>query len=378
AMAHMPDQMGSLPDPMLNLGAMNVPTDTYALDKDSMTMLQVGVTQAFPWWGKRAMKQEAFQREALAGEDEARETRLVLVRDVTSGWWELVFLDRSLEIVARNKELMRQLVELASTKYKVGRGLQQDVLRAQVELSKMTDEEIRMKGMRAMEASRFAALLHLPPARPVVLPPLADESLPEMDPSWTARGEQPGEDLAAARPVVAARKEGMEAARSRLELAQRDYWPNLTLGVSYGIRPYKTIDGMTMPPVVSVMVGIQMPLYAGWKQSEQEDQRREELSMREYAFHQGVDQARAEIGMALAAYQQAREQAVLYKTGIIPQSQQTLSAMYSAYQVSKVDFLEVTEAQITLYKYETEYWRALKEARQALARLAAALGQEKL
>jgi len=83
-----------------------------------------------------------------------------------------------------------------------------------------------------------------------------------------------------------------------------------------------------------------------------------------------------EIFSALADYQRASEQVVLFKTGIIPQARQSVASMLSGYQVNKVDFLNLVRAQITLYNYETQYWKSFGEANQALARLTAAVGEE--
>jgi len=81
------------------------------------------------------------------------------------------------------------------------------------------------------------------------------------------------------------------------------------------------------------------------------------------------------LGQVKTAYVQAKQQTSLYKTGIIPQAIQTVSSMLAAYQVNKVDFLNLVRAQITLYNYETQYWKVLAEANQSQARLDAAIGR---
>ena len=82
------------------------------------------------------------------------------------------------------------------------------------------------------------------------------------------------------------------------------------------------------------------------------------------------------MGRALADYNKAREQANLFRNGIIPQATQTVASMLSGYQVNKVAFPNLVRAQITLYNYETQYWKKQAEANQGLARLTAATGKE--
>ena len=84
----------------------------------------------------------------------------------------------------------------------------------------------------------------------------------------------------------------------------------------------------------------------------------------------------AAISIATADYVQASEQFSLLDTGIIPQARQTVQSMLAGYQVSEVDFLNLVRSQVTLFNYETQYWRSLSAANQALARLRAAVGGE--
>ena len=148
AMAEIPSQAGALPDPRLTLGALNVPVDTYKFDQEPMTQKQVGISQEFPFFGKRGLREKTAAQEAGVAAQDVREARLRLIRDVRSVWWKVFYLDRALETVRRNRELLRQFVSIAETKYKVGRGLQQDVLLAQLELSKLMETEIRLRGAR--------------------------------------------------------------------------------------------------------------------------------------------------------------------------------------------------------------------------------------
>ena len=116
----IPSQLGTLPDPVLSFNALNLPTDTFNLSQEAMTQLQVGLSQAIPFPGKLALKEEAAQYEAEAVGQNVDEMRLTLIRDVKNAWWQLFYLDRALDIVRVNQDLLRQFVTIAETKYKVG------------------------------------------------------------------------------------------------------------------------------------------------------------------------------------------------------------------------------------------------------------------
>ncbi|MEZ5541428.1 MAG: TolC family protein [Pseudomonadota bacterium] len=371
AMAAIPAQAGSLPDPMLNLNAMNLPTDTFARDQEPMTQLQVGIEQALPYPGKRELRQRAATFAADAAASSAEEASLNLDRKVREIWWELFYQDRALEIVARNRELLRQFVEIAQTKYSVGEGLQQEVLLAQVELSRLLDRRIALAGERARQAARLNALLDRDMDAPVLLPAAVEESLPAVLPEQELYTR-----MESARPLLAQRREEVEEARTRQDLARRDRYPDFKLGAAYGFRNGTNPDGSARPDFASIMLGMSLPLYAGSKQDRAVEQRASEFLQQQYALQDERLKVRADIAAALADYRRASEQVQLFRTGIIPQARQSVASMLAGYQVNKVDFLNLVRAQITLYDYEIQYWKSFMEARQALVRLAAAVGGE--
>lgn len=371
AMARIPSQRGALPDPMLGLGALNLPTDSFALDQEPMTQLQVGLSQELPFPGKLGLRRQIAERESKASSEQASEVRVQLIKDVKIAWWQLFFLDRALETVQRNQELLRNFLKIAGTKYETGKGLQQDVLLAQLELSRLKDKELTLQGKRGVAQALLGELMDWPGGASLRLPSTADDKLPSLPPQ-----EALYEKARTARPLLAQRLRLQEAARGRLDLSKKDYLPDFKLGVAYGFRQGENADGSARSDFASVMLSLNLPLWAGSKQSQAEKQRVHELFAAKDELRDAHAQVRAGISRAIADFRRAREQVGLFKSGIIPQARQTVASMLAGYQVDKVDFLNLVRSQITLYDYETQYWQALSEARQALARLAAAIGAE--
>jgi outer membrane protein, heavy metal efflux system len=371
AMAEVPAQAGSLPDPMLRLDAMSLPTDTFSRSQEPMTQLQLGIEQDLPFPGKLGLQQTAAERDADAAASNVDETRLRLVYEVNQVWWQIYYLDRALEIAARNHDLLNQFVQIAQTRYQVGEGLQQEVLLAQVEMSKLLDRQIELQGSRRQQVARLNALLNRDTGTPVVVPEQVDERLPATLPE-----QQLYTRATDTRPLLEQKRYEVEAARTRRDLARRDRYPDFRLGASYGFRAGNDPDGSARPDLASIGLSMSLPLYAGRKQDKAVAQRGSELLQQQYALQDESAKVRGEISAALADYQRAAEQVRLYKTGILPQARQSVASMLSGYQVNKVDFLNLVRAQITLYDYETLYWRVFGEAHQALARLSAAVGEE--
>ncbi len=371
SLAALPDQLGTLPDPRLSINLMNFPIDSFSFTQEGMTQTQVGFSQRLPFPGKLGLRREVAAAMASAASFGVEELRLKLIRDVTMVWWNLFFLDRALEVIENNQMLMRQFIEVTESKYRVGKGLQQDVLLAQLELSKLFGNQIDLQGQRRNEAIRLSTLLDRPATDVLVLPREVVEDFPSLRDEAQLMGR-----AVEVRPLLAAREQQLEMARLRLALAKRDYYPDFSLGVAYGLRQGDNPNGSSRDDFMSLMFGMSLPIYTGTKQDRAIDQRNAERLGQRYALADDNNRVEAAIGRALSDYRRGREKAELFKTGIIPQAKQTVASMLAGYQVNKVDFLNVMRTQITLYNYETQYWNAFSKARQAIARLVAAVGEE--
>jgi len=373
ALGAVPSQVGTLPDPKLSFGALNLPTDSFDLDQEPMTQLQIGVRQTVPFPGKLRLKEAIATLDAETASLNVDELILALVADVKSVWWQLAYLREAARIVERNQVLMREFVQIASTKYEVGQGLQEDVLLAQLELSKLTDLDLKIQGMSETAYARLNALLDWPAGRRPELPENLSAELPELLPE----GEL--QELAlGSRPMIVALEKQIEAAESAVDLAKKDYYPDLDFFAAYGFRDGEDTMGDSRPDLASFGVTVNVPIFATRKQARAVDQRRSEVVQKMAALTNAKAQIRREVSTAVANYRRSREGASLFRTGIVPQARQTVSSMLAAYQVNTVDFLNLVNAEITLYNYEMQFWKAVSDANGALANLEAASGTEKV
>ena len=374
AMAFAPSQVGALPDPMLSFNAMNLPTDTFDLDQEPMTQLQLMLSQKFPFPGKRQLRREVAETMVGVAQKQTDEYRDVLTGKVREAWWRLFSVDRSLQIVDSNKRLLRDFVEIAKTKYAVGKGLQQDVLLAELELSRLTNRELQLAGNRRRIQAMLNGLLNRVPDHPITLPEEPpSETLPMLE-SVTSLTQFAVER----RDLIQAIELKLEAADKTVELAEKDRWPDFQVGVGYADRQGSDPIRGSRSDFLSLMFSINLPLYSGQKQDKALQQRIHEREYERYRLSDTVRIIETEIGVQAAEYSAAREQALLLKNEIIPQAEQTVSAMLAGYEVNKVDFLNVVNGQIMLYNASIDYWNAMASAKQALARLAAGVGKESI
>jgi len=372
ALAAIPSQVGTLPDPVISFNALNLPVDTFDTAQENMTQMQGGISQAIPFFGKLALREQAATYQAEAATLDVIEARFRLLRDVKKTWWAHFYLNRALDIILVNQDLLRQFVKIAQTKYEVGEGLQQDVLLAQLELSKLLDTEIRLTGAIDKAKAQMNALLDRPANLAFKISEQTQEDLPtlQIESSLFEQAEN-------YRALLTSRRKSINAAQSRLDLAKKDYFPDFKVGAFYGGRD-DTLSGQKRADFLSLKLSMNVPIFAATKQRKAVVQRSSELMQQRYALQDQWNKVRAEISIAYSDFHQAKNQVVLFKSGIVPQARQTVASMLAGYQVNKVDFLNLVRSQITLYNYETQYWKALTEANQALAQLTAVVGKEEI
>ncbi len=369
AITNVPAQRGSLPDPVLSFNALNLPVDTFDLDQEAMTQMQVRLTQKLPFPGKLSLGREAAEKEVEALKLRIREFSLGLSKDVEETWWDLFYIKKALWIIARNKKNIQQMVDVARAKYEFGRGLQQDVLLAQVELTTLFNEEAEFRGRYEAKKARLFRLLGKKEASCSAL--VFDESPPELSPPPERKGLL--ELALRSRPLLGVRKKEIEASRKRLALSKKGYMPDFTLGAAYGFRQDGP-NGVKRPDFASFTLSMNIPLWAGSKQSRLVAQRSREVAEKMQLLRSAADEVRRQVESSLALYEASYKQAMLYKNSVIPQAQHTLASMMSGYEVNSVDFLNVIRARLALIRYEKSYLKSVSEAMKARARIAAATG----
>ncbi|GAV20611.1 cobalt-zinc-cadmium resistance protein CzcC precursor [Mariprofundus micogutta] len=374
AMATIPSQVSSLPDPTLSLNAMNLPVDSFSTTQENMTQLQLGISQSLPFPGKLALKAEAAESLAGAAASNRDELRLLLLRNVRIHWWNLAYLDKALMLVQSNQALLRNLVRVSEAKYKTGSGLQQDVLLAQLELSHLLERELSLKTQREFQVAELNALLGRDSVAALTLP----EQLPEIikvTPNIIALKQWARDN----RPMLTSLNRHVDAADSMVALAEKNYYPDFKLGAVYGVRQgINPVSRQSRSDLGSIMLSMTLPIYTGNKQDRAVDQRKAEKAKAEYSWQDGVNRVNAEIDAAAADLRITREQLSLFKQGIIPQARQTTASMLAGYQVNKVDFLNLVRAQLAEFNNDIQYWQLYARAAQAEARLAAASGKKHL
>lgn len=393
AAARVP-QAGALPDPMLGLGLMNVPVANPGLGREMMTMMQVQMSGTLPWPGKLGLKEEVALLRAEAAEFEVERVRDRIAAEVGTAYYRIYFIDRALEVTSRNETLVGDFAQLTATKYGVGSGVQPDVLKAQVERTRLSDQVITLVERRESELARLNALLgrttetplpttELPAevriaalAQPPDGPRFASSALDDVVPASRPDDGLPSTaELQALaldqNPMIQAHVRRVAAQERSLALARTATLPDFNVTAGYS---YRSGFG----DFFNVMVSAPLPIFAGRKQGQGVVEQAAVLDDHRARHHAMVNELNAEIASLAAELRRTRDQLVLLDDGILPQARAGLESSTSAYRVGRVDFLTLLDAQVTLYRHELDRHRLLTDFAENLAALERAVGTEVL
>jgi outer membrane protein TolC len=344
-------QVGSLPDPTLTLGIQNDGFNGIQIGTMETSYWQVMLTQPIPWPGKLSAREAAARSQASVAGGETARLRLTTTAEVERAYVDLLLVRSQIGILAKLEVLWKEAEVMARTRYEVGQGAQSDLLRAQLERTRLQQRRVALEGE---ERTRLQALNRLrvhPLDEPVATPrPLSAFT----DPVLRAAGEAVA-DAEQRSPDLAIAALAVQTAERRVDSAKKEWFPDFA--VTAGVMPRGQIE-----PMWTVQLGITLPVWGATKQSKgvEESQSRREADLRgEESVRQVVKLRATERRTLLAAALQTLE---IYRGGILLQSDATVRSTMAQYQVGKVTFPSVLEVLRGLVVDEGGYLDALAAA----------------
>jgi cobalt-zinc-cadmium efflux system outer membrane protein len=360
-------QAYALDDPMFSFGIVNLPTNFSFKDED-MTMKEFSISQKFPFPGKRPLMKEMALKEAEAVSTEIQSKTHQIIKDVKTAYYDLSHVYRTTVVAQRNKKILEDFAKIAETRYTVGEGIQQDVFKAHVEVSKMVDDLIMLsQRKRALEA-KLNTLLNRPPETPMGEP---EEVIFRKFPFTLEELQKMALEM---NPTLKGMKKMIEAKEKAHTLAKREYYPDFKFLFAYGQRDNG--PDMKRRDMLTGMMEVNIPIFYKSKQDRKVAETKAEILVIEAQYRAMKNEVLFMITDMASMVQRSERQLELYKTGIIPQTSLQINSAISAYRVNKADFMTLLDSQMTLYKYELEYHQALTEYEKNVANLGAVIGKQ--
>jgi len=367
AQKRVPIQAATLPDPQVSLQHFTVgsPQPFSGYESSDFYYTGFGVSQDIPGPGKLRLQKSEAEKDA----EYARHRYEAAERDVEERvkeiYFELFYHAKTLVILDRNQDELQQIQKITETRYRVGQGLQQDLIKAQLQ----TTEILKEHAMHHQEEDQEQIALKQILGRD---PDSRNIDIGEVEPTQLQLNSSQLRQLAASGSPELAADRAMEARSSEaLKLAHQGYWPDFTVGYTYqktgpGFRDYYMLN-----------LGAKIPLYFWRKQTPAIEQAALEAeAAREQTLATQLQVSTA-AESSLVALRTAERILSIYRDGLIPQAETSQASAMAAYRVGKVDFQTLLSSVLDLQNLRQEYYRSLADHEIAIAKIRQVIGERK-
>ncbi|TVM00790.1 MAG: hypothetical protein CV087_12325 [Candidatus Brocadia sp. WS118] len=357
-------QAKSLDDPSIRAGSYDMSNHPMNINgQTEMLQQRYSISQKIPFPGKLRLRSEIATEETnIAGKDSETKIQEIIAL-VKSAFYELYYTNCAIDITEENRDLLRNFARIAETKYSVGKATQRDALAAQVELSTLANNLIVLNKERESIIARLNSLLDRPPQTPLGKPRPFERhalklTLDEL------------EDLAMKhRPELKRFDHAVKKNEANLKLSKKDsYYSDFEPMVEY-----MQEDGK--PDTWASAITINVPWL--WpKNRSKVKESKEDLSAAKSDYRFINNKTLFEVKDFFVRIQSSESTMDLYKTGVIPQAEQSLKAARVGYETDQVDFLALIDSQRILLNSRLLYTRALADFEQNLSNLEKAVGTQ--
>jgi outer membrane protein TolC len=360
-------QAKSLPDPKFTYGYFIKEVETRVGPQQNKFELM----QTFPWFGKIEALTDAAASVAKAARQRYEAAKLKLFFEVKDAYHEYVYLARAIKIAQENLELIKHFEQVARTKYVAAALGHPDVIRAQVEFAKLEDHLRTLEDLRTPIVARLNTSLNRQSLE--MLPWPQQQNFQAVDVSR----EKVISLLKQQNPELKALDFETEAAKYRLDLAKKKFWPDVGVGLGWidtGSAMNPSTPDSGKDPVI-LMFTMNVPI---WRQSYKAAELQAEADARRVSQQKTQTENTIISNAERAMYdvEDSSRKTKLYGNVLVPKAEELLGASETAYLAGTLDFLSLINAQQKLLEFQLRYERAVADNRQGLARLEMLVGSE--
>ncbi len=362
-----PSQVSSLPNPTIGVSYTNVSFDKLTLGKDDFSQVGVSASQEFPFPGKLSLKGKIAEEEANVERQSLDATTRKVLADLKEAYYDWYLVNKSIEITQKNKGLIEKFLNITESKYKVGKGIQQDVIRAQLEVSGFIERLELLNQKEEIVESRIRTILNRPPDSPLGKPEEVKKS--ELKLSLDELYKLTESES----PLLRAKKNLIERSNQSLKLAKKEYFPDFVAEFDWFNRGKFTNEG-PFADMWQVKVGFVVPLYFWRKEKFGVEEAVSQLQEMKEDYNNASLNLSFNVKDKYITAKTSEKLLDLYLKGIIPQANLSLNSAIAGYEVGNVNFLTLLDSIATLFNFELAYYTQLAEYQKALARIEENIG----
>ena len=359
AATQVPSQVSTLPDPQVTLQHFSVgsPRPFSGYSNSDFAYIGFGVSQDLPYPGKLKLKGEAAQQDAAISRNRLEAVRRSVLQQVKEAYYQIAYVQQTLEVLDRSGKLLEQVEKIADGRYRVGEGSQQDILKSQLERTKLLREVAHHHELMNSQQALLRKLLNRPPGSPDI----STEPLVETPLVYTS-----DELLAKVRnenPEVVGQQETVKKQSLQVEIARKDRYPDFSVQYmwQHTAEPFRDYYMLSL--------SARIPIYRRRKLNPEMTQAVEELNRSRREYESQIQTAYFDVRNQYLAAETASQMLKIYREGLIPQALAAYQSGLTSYQSGGVDFETLFSSFLDVLNFDGEYWKTLMEHETALARI---------
>lgn len=358
-----PAQNSNLPDPVLSVGATNLPVNSFSFTQEPMTGKMVSLSQAFPFPGKLSTASEVFEQDIEVVRQEIEEEKNRLRLKVADAYFQLTFVREKIRLTKATKELLRTIKEVVQTKYEVNDASQQNIFKIELELTKLEENLSDLYSQEIIAQSEINILLFKESDYPVetagldsfyVYEPFSSDSLLQK--------------AKINKPVLSQIELMRDKAVKMEELSEYEFYPDFNLTLQYSQRDEISKTNTDLNDFFSVILGIKLPINYGGKKSAKVSEAVTLQQLYDEQYQNNLQMLRISLEASTAKLKSLIQRENLIEDASLIQAEENFNAALVSYQVNKIDFINVADAlnkllsiQIDLYKIRADYYKEIAQ-----------------
>lgn len=359
AATQVPSQVATPPDPQVTIQHVSVgsPRPFAGFSNSDFAYIGLGISQDLPYPGKLKLKGEAAQQDAEVGREKLETIRRSVLQQVKDAYFQIAYVQQTLEVLDRNGKLLEQIEKIADGRYRVGEGSQQDVLKAQLERTKLLREVAHHHELMDTQQAQLIKLLNRAPGSPEI----STEPLVETPLRYTSN--ELLEKIRTENPEVASQQEMVKKQSLQIEIARKDRYPDFSVQYMWQHTGEQSRD------YYMLSFSARIPIYRRRKLNPEMNQAVEELNRSRREYESQVQSSYFDVRNQYIAADTASQMLKIYREGLIPQALATYQAGLASYQTGTLDFESLFSTFMDVLNFDGEYWKTLMEHETALARI---------
>ena len=355
---------GELMDPKLQIGLLNLPTDTFDFDQEPMTQFKVSYIQQFPSGDSREIKRDKAVSQSRQFQHQIEERKRQLLTRVRLSYLETLYWEQARDTVEQNRQLVSQLSEFVQSQFSVGRTNQFDFITVQQRLSKLDDRLTQIEQNISGERYQLSEWIGEESSR---LPLDAGVPLFGLNLAKQLELEQLNQTIAQ-HPRVLEINNQIDVSRKDLELARESEKPGWALNVSYAYRD-DTPDGTDRADFFSAMITLDLPLFTENRQQKHQQAQQYEIQSSRLQRDALLRKLRSEVLRLKTNLELLEQRTALYRETLLPQAEQRSQAALQTYQSGGGSFADVMQAYMEALNTQLEQKRIQVDSLKSRARL---------